>query len=87
MSVLWVADMSGRTCLDSDARVVHVASDVGEDLGSQTELADSLAIATGLLGGGGRSELDVLDTERITRLRNSDLGLGIEEGVRELLAL
>ena len=35
----------------------------------------------------GAGELDVLDTERIKRLRNRNLGLGIEERVRELLAL
>jgi hypothetical protein len=40
-----------------------------------------------LLRGGGRSELDVVDAEVVESLGNLDLGLGIEEGVRELLAL
>ena len=41
----------------------------------------------GLLRRGGARELDVLDAERIERLGDGNLGLGVEEGVGELLAL
>jgi hypothetical protein len=64
-----------------------VAADVGEDLGLETELADLLAVRARLLGCGGGRELDVLDTERVERLGNRDLRLGVEERVRELLTL
>ena len=64
-----------------------MAADVGEDLGLEPELADGLAVRARLLGRGGRGELDVLDTERIERLGDGDLGLGIEKRVRELLSL
>ena len=40
-----------------------------------------------LLGRRGARELDVLDAERVERLGDRDLGLGVEERVRELLAL
>lgn len=32
------------TSLNSDPSIVHVATDVGEDLGLQSELADGLAV-------------------------------------------
>ncbi len=63
-----------------------MAADVGEDLGLQAELADGLAVEPRLLRGRGGRELDVLDTESIQRLRDGDLGLGVEEGVRKLFA-
>ena len=64
-----------------------MAADVGQDLGTQAELADGLAVGPGLLAGGRGGELDVLDTERVQCLGYRDLGLGVEECVRELLAL
>ena len=95
-----------HTSLDGDASIVQVATNVAEDLGLETELADGLAICTTslapsvdrnsredghtlprLLRCRGAGELDVLDTERIKRLRNRNLGLGIEEGICELLTL
>lgn len=72
---------------DGDARIVHVAADVGEDLRVEAELADGFAVRTGLLGRGGRGELEVLDTERIERPCDRDLRLRIEESVGELFAL
>ena len=62
-----------------------MATDVGEDLGLETELADSLAVRTRLFAGGRRRELDVLDTERIKSFGDGDLGLGVKESVGELL--
>lgn len=76
-----------HTSLDGDAGIVHVAANVGEDLGTETELADGLAIETRLLGGSGGGELDVLDTECVKSLGNSNLGLGVEESIGELFSL
>lgn len=75
------------TSLHGQTGIVHVATDVGQDLGLEAELADGLAIPSRLLRGGGRSKLDVVDTEVVEGLGNLDLGLRVEEGVRELLTL
>lgn len=64
-----------------------MAPDVSEDLGLEAELANCLAVGARLLRRDGRCKLDVFDTERIERLGDRDLGLGVEERVRELLAL
>lgn len=45
--------------LDGDSRVVHVAANVAQDLGLETELADSLAVAAGLLRGGRRGKFEL----------------------------
>jgi len=76
-----------NTGRDGQLGVAHVASDVGEDLGLEAEVADGLAVEARLLAGGGRGELDVVDAEGIEGLGDLDLGLGVEEGVGELLAL
>jgi hypothetical protein len=75
------------TSLNSDPGIVHMASNVCENLGLESELADGLAISAGLLRCSGRGELDILDTECIESLRDGDLGLRIEESIGELLAL
>lgn len=75
------------TSLDGDAGIVHVATNVGEDLGTETELADGLAVETRLLRGSGGGKLNILDTKGIEGLGNSDLGLGVEEGIGELFTL
>ena len=77
----------GRTRLHCYPGIVHMAPDVREDLGLETELADGLTVEPRLLRGGRRGELDVVDAELVQRLGNLDLGLGVEEGVGELLAL
>lgn len=64
-----------------------MASDMGEDLGLQAELADGFAVCARLLRGCGGCELDVLHTERIERLGNGDFSLGVEKGVGELFTL
>lgn len=76
-----------RTSLDSNPGVVHVASDVGEDLALEAHLADLDAVLATLLGGGRRRELDVLDAKVGERLGDLHLCLGIEKGIGELLAL
>lgn len=76
-----------RTRLNSDSGVVHMAPDMGEDLGAETKLADGLAIKTGLLRCSGRCQLNVFDTKGIQCLGDSDLGLGVEESVCELFPL
>jgi hypothetical protein len=64
-----------------------VAADVGEDLGLEAELTDRLAVRARLLGCGGGGEFKVLDAERVERLGDGDLGVGVEECVGKLLAL
>lgn len=75
------------TGLDSNLDIVHVASDVSQDLGLQSELADSLAIQARLLGSTRASEFDAINTEFVQSPRDLDLGLGVEIGIGELLAL
>lgn len=59
-----------HTGLDGDTRVIHVASDVGENLGAlEAELADGLAVCARLGRGGGRGELNVLDSEFVKPVR------------------
>ena len=60
---------------------------MSEDLGLETEVADGLAVEAGLLTGSGRGEFDVVDAEVVQGLGDANLGLGVEEGVGELLAL
>lgn len=64
-----------------------MASDMGEDLRLQAELANGFAVGTRLLRGYGGCELDVLHTERIERLGNGDFSLGVEKSVGELFTL
>lgn len=64
-----------------------MTADVSQNLGLEAELADSLAILAGLLRSRRGGQLDVVNTEVIESLGNLDLGLGVEEGVGELLAL
>ena len=73
--------------IHSQSGIVHVAANVGQDLGLEAELADGLTIHPRLLGGGRGGELDVVDTELVESPGNLDLGLGIEEGIGKLLAL
>lgn len=40
-----------------------MATNVSQDLGLETHVANLLAVLARLLGSGGRSELDVLDSE------------------------
>lgn len=50
----------------------------------EAQIAYDLAVFAGLLGGGGRRKLDVLNAKGVQRLGYLDLGLGVEEGIREL---
>lgn len=47
------------TGLNGNTGIVHVAANVSEDLSLQAELADGLAIGTGLLRGTGGGKLDL----------------------------
>lgn len=76
-----------NTGLNSNPDIVHVTSDVSQDLSLQAKLADSLAILAGLLTGARAGELDAVNTEVIEGLGDLDLGLGVEVGVGELLTL
>lgn len=53
-----------NTRLDGESGVVHVASNVRQDLGSlEAERTDCLAVVERFGRGGGRGELDVFDAE------------------------
>jgi hypothetical protein len=55
-----------NTSLDGDTGVVPVATDVGKNLGAlEAELADGLTVGTRLGRGGGRGELNVVNTKVI----------------------
>ena len=73
--------------LDRDARIVHVAPNVGKYFGVQAELADGLAVAARLLGGRGRGQLQILDAKLVEGFGDRDLGLGVKEGIGKLLPL
>lgn len=73
--------------LDSDARIVHMATDVGEDFGLQAELADGLAVKSRLLGSCWRCQLQIFDAKIVKGFSDGDLGLGVKEGIGKLLPL
>jgi hypothetical protein len=73
--------------LDGNARVVHVATDVGEYFGLQAELADGLAVPSRLLGSCWRRELEILDAEFVEGFGDGNLGLGVKEGIGKLFPL
>jgi hypothetical protein len=75
------------TSLDSNLDIVHMAADVSQDLGLETELADGLAVETRLLRGTRRGELDAVNTKLVESLGDLDLGLGVKVGIGKLLAL
>ena len=60
--------------------------DVSKNFGSEVELANGLAIPTGLLGCSRGSEFDVLHAKGVESLCDGYFGLCIEESIRELLA-
>ena len=76
-----------NTSLNRDLDIVHVTPDVGQNLSLQTELADGLAVESALLTGARAGKLDTVDTERVERLGDLDLGLGVKVGIGKLLAL
>jgi hypothetical protein len=66
------------TSLDGNTGVVHVATDVGEDLRAlEAELADGLAVGTRLRRGGRRGQLNVVDTKVVKGPCDLDLGLEV----------
>ena len=64
-----------------------MASDVSEDLGLETELADGFAVCSGLLGGSWRCKFYVFYTESIQCFGDCDFGFGVEEGIGKLFTL
>jgi len=75
------------TSLNSDFDIVHVTSDVSQDLGLEAELADSNAVQARLLTRARAGKLNAVNSELVKGFGDSDLGLGVEVGVGELLAL
>lgn len=60
---------------------------VGQDLSLEAQLGDGLAVLATLLTGTRARQLDAVDAESVELLGDLDLGLGVEVGVGELLAL
>lgn len=75
------------TGLDSDLDIVHVTSDVSQDLGLQAELADGLAVLARLLACARAGQLDAVHSKFIQLLGDCDLHVGVEVGIGELLTL
>ena len=74
-------------CFHRNPRVIHVASNVSEDFGFETEFANYFAISSRLFRGCRRGELDVFDSELVKGLCYADLGVCIEESVGKLYNL
>ncbi|KAH3671919.1 hypothetical protein OGAPHI_000105 [Ogataea philodendri] len=74
-----------NTSLDSNFCVVHVTSDMGQNLGFQSQLANRLAISPTLFRGDRRGQLDVVHSKIIQSLGNLYFLLGGEKGVGKLL--
>ena len=72
------------SCFHSNPRIIHVASNMSEDFGFETEFTDNLAISSRLFRRCRRGELDVFDSEGVKSLRYADLGVCIEESVGKL---
>lgn len=69
-----------HTGLDGESGVVHVTSNMGEDLGSlEAEGTDGLAVVERFGRGGGRGELDVFHAEFV----EAEEGRGSVEGLGE----
>ncbi len=64
-----------------------MTTDVGQDFGLQTKLADGLAVPSRLFRSCRRRELYILDAEFVEGFSNGDLGLGVKECIGKLLPL
>ena len=64
-----------------------MTTDVGEDFGLQTKLANGLAVPSRLLGSCWRRELQILDAKFVEGFSDGDLGLGVKEGIGKLFPL
>ena len=73
-----------NSCFHSNSRIVHVASNVSEDFGFETEFTDYLAIPSRLFRRCRRGKLDIFDSEGVKSLCYADLGVCIEESVGKL---
>ena len=73
------------TRFHGDARVIHVATDVGEDFGLEAKLADGLTVSSRLLGSRWRRELKIFHAKLVESFGDGNLGLGVKEGIGELL--
>lgn len=60
---------------------------VGQDLSLEAQLGNGLTVLATLLTGTRARQLDAVDAESVELLGDLDLGLGVEVGVGELLAL
>ena len=70
-----------NTSLDCYSSIVHVTSNVGENLGLQAELANCFTVLAGLLGSCRASQLDIVCAKLIEGFGNLDLLSGIEVGI------
>ena len=76
-----------HTSLDRDLDIIHVTSYVCQNLGLEAQLADGFAVESALLTRARTCKLYAVYTELIELLGDLDLGLGVEVGIGELLAL
>lgn len=76
-----------NSSLDCDSGIIHVTSDVGENLGLKSQLTNGLAILETLWGSSRAGEFDIVDTEVIEGLGDFDLLFSGEECGCELLTL
>jgi hypothetical protein len=72
---------------DRDSGIVHVATDVRQDFGVETELADGRAVKSGLLGSGWGGQLEIFDAKLVEGLGDRDFSLRIKKGIGKLFAL
>ena len=72
------------SCFHSNPRIIHVASNMSEDFGFETEFTDYFAISSRLFRRRRRGELDVFDSEGVKSLCYADLGVCVKESVGKL---
>ncbi len=73
--------------LDGDARIVHMAAHMRQNLGLQAQLSDALNVEPALGAGYWRRQFQVLHAKRIEQFGNLHLLIAGEERVGKLLAL
>src|ERR1700760_3986886 len=74
------------TSFDGNSGIVHVTTDMCEDLGFETQAANLDTVKTALLRGGRIGEFNVINTKVIEGSSNFNLGIGVEEGIGKLFS-
>ncbi|KAH3676951.1 hypothetical protein OGATHE_001441 [Ogataea polymorpha] len=74
-----------NTCLNCNLSIIHMTSDVSQNLSLKPKFTNGLAIDSTLLGGNRRGQFNVVDTKVIQSLGDFNLFFCAEEGVGKLL--